>query len=863
MSLDAYLSNLRGTGLSVFGLFPADDVGAPTGGGPFALGELWLDSAGDYWVCTVAGSPGTWEELRTSGSGTPADTVESEETFGLADDPGMADEYSRGDHTHGSPINPVTAHEVAGDPHPGYALEANAVLDGDAAGGVLGGTYPDPGFAVDMATQAELNTHEAASDPHPGYLTPAEHTAIGDGSPHHAAMTLAADADTLLGLSVQELTLDTQAANLVLAGPTSGGAADPAFRALVAADIPAAVRGFWPGPGKLKIGGAEYSTAAAAFAAAVSGDTILVGVGEFTCDNQTLPAGVNLFGLDPYRSILKTSAATRCLTLSAVCRVGNLSFQNTFSSSSRCSAIYCAASTVALTQVLAMGTNPGAGYGLGFELASGTEIELFNCGGSGSKTRDLYIYGGATAVRVYGGSFGAGGFAPLDSDTDIGAGLIRFIIPPYFNSISWNTPPRGLLYNTGLQLIGGAALTLTNSVTLISLDGTFASNSDSHLASLKATKTYMDAHINDTVDAHDASAISTDTATFNNSLSAADDTVQKALDTLDNTTVVVRNYIINPLDGVMSTWGRGNSITSATIPANSDGNYAADRWVLLSDGNNIAEVSQQTASPPTGSSGFHRLLVSTANKKFGILQIIDSLACIPLRDKVISFSILAKTTAAAIGNIRIGILEWTGTANSPTKDVVSAWSVAGTNPTLVTNWAYKNTPANLGLTTSWQLFKVEGLTLGSTLTNLGVFVWSDDTTTTINDIVDLSQAWLHLGLLSLPFLSRQPEEERSMCKQSFQRIGNGVWGRARDANNIDLYPTWFPMRATPTLVLNDTTPDMNVNFGTITGSGSTAAFNRASDVAGSIFLTGFTGMTANHPVIGWQNVFDLSAEIGV
>ena len=29
------------------------------------------------------------------------------------------------------------------------------------AGGVLGGTYPDPSFAVDMATQAELNTHEA------------------------------------------------------------------------------------------------------------------------------------------------------------------------------------------------------------------------------------------------------------------------------------------------------------------------------------------------------------------------------------------------------------------------------------------------------------------------------------------------------------------------------------------------------------------------------------------------------------------------------------------------------------------------------------------------------------------------------
>jgi hypothetical protein len=31
-----------------------------------------------------------------------------------------------------------------------------------AAGGVLGGTYPDPGFAVDMATQAELDAEAAA-----------------------------------------------------------------------------------------------------------------------------------------------------------------------------------------------------------------------------------------------------------------------------------------------------------------------------------------------------------------------------------------------------------------------------------------------------------------------------------------------------------------------------------------------------------------------------------------------------------------------------------------------------------------------------------------------------------------------------
>jgi len=58
---------------------------------------------------------------------------------------------------------------------------------------------------------------------------------VGGG---HDAVTLAADIDAILGLSTQELSLDTQSANTVFAGPASGADADPTFRALVADDIP-------------------------------------------------------------------------------------------------------------------------------------------------------------------------------------------------------------------------------------------------------------------------------------------------------------------------------------------------------------------------------------------------------------------------------------------------------------------------------------------------------------------------------------------------------------------------------------------------------------------------------------------------
>jgi hypothetical protein len=54
----------------------------------------------------------------------------------------------------------------------------------------------------------------------------------------HVPVTLDANAVTLLSLSTQALGLQTKAANIVYAGPPSGGVAVPTFRSLVQADMP-------------------------------------------------------------------------------------------------------------------------------------------------------------------------------------------------------------------------------------------------------------------------------------------------------------------------------------------------------------------------------------------------------------------------------------------------------------------------------------------------------------------------------------------------------------------------------------------------------------------------------------------------
>lgn len=62
--------------------------------------------------------------------------------------------------------------------------------------------------------------------------------ATPSGAAHDAVTLSAAAGSNLLSLSTQEIGLDTQTANYVFAGPTSGDPAAPAFRALGASDIP-------------------------------------------------------------------------------------------------------------------------------------------------------------------------------------------------------------------------------------------------------------------------------------------------------------------------------------------------------------------------------------------------------------------------------------------------------------------------------------------------------------------------------------------------------------------------------------------------------------------------------------------------
>jgi hypothetical protein len=84
-----------------------------------------------------------------------------------------------------------------------------------------------PTLHADDISDATFEYHNDPTDP------PAKLTDL------HDAVTLDANADTVLSLSTQQLGLDTQTANTVFAGPATGAAAVPTFRALTEDDLPA------------------------------------------------------------------------------------------------------------------------------------------------------------------------------------------------------------------------------------------------------------------------------------------------------------------------------------------------------------------------------------------------------------------------------------------------------------------------------------------------------------------------------------------------------------------------------------------------------------------------------------------------
>jgi len=355
---------------------------------------------------------------------------------------------------------------------------------------------------------------------------------------------------------------------------------------------------------------------------------------------------------------------------------------------------------------------------------------------------------------------------------------------------------------------------------------------------------------------------------------ATQQSIKKYVD--DNTGGGAKNLIIN---GDFSVWQRGTSFTSATTPANSDDTYLADRWVLLSDGNDVVDVSKQTSGGVSGSEDYIRLDVETVQKKFGILQVIEGVNAQPIlgTSQVASLSFEAKVTdATKLSDIRAVVLTWDSTADSVTSDIISAWNAEGTRPTYVANWTAENVDTDLNVTTSWVKYTIENISIDTASgANIGVFIYQNNVAAndTAGILLEITKVQLELGSTASDFEIRTITEEYNLCQRYFQKsFDSGVApgtvstpGRKRwtitvvnSADHEVHADTVFAieMRSTPTITSYD-------NAGT-SGKVSMAAGDGKTAVIANAGTTGFNisgtnGAASTSRILHWH--FTASAEL--
>ena len=369
------------------------------------------------------------------------------------------------------------------------------------------------------------------------------------------------------------------------------------------------------------------------------------------------------------------------------------------------------------------------------------------------------------------------------------------------------------VYLNGVKQVVGTDVTATSGSSVV-----FASAlTNNDIVEVVAFDTFQAANI-------DAGAITSGTL---NTARIADDSITN--DKLDNPGR--RNLIIN---GDMTIAQRATSFTSGS---NNNDAYTLDRFYILSDGNDIIDVTQSTEVPSTALNSI-ALDVETVNKKFGIAQIIENKNCTGLIGNTVTLSFEAKVSATTkLDNVKAAIVAWDGTADSVTSDIISAWGAEDTNPTLIANATYENTPANLNVTTSWAKYSVSGTVDTSGAKNIIVFIWSDVTDTTAGDFLYITNVQLELGSTASDFEHKSFGEELVLCQRYYTNVTHQQWCGAVYTPNGDTRAQVLPigtMRASPTISPSSYS-NHSINLGDkgFTVNGPTATWNLSVVHAGN------------------------------
>jgi hypothetical protein len=203
----------------------------------------------------------------------------------------------------------------------------------------------------------------------------------------------------------------------------------------------------------------------------------------------------------------------------------------------------------------------------------------------------------------------------------------------------------------------------------------------------------------------------------------------------------------------------------------------------------------------------------------GIAQIVVGADSLDLRGKPAALSIRARISSSQA--LRYAILEWTGTVDTVTSDVVNDW----TSSTYTANnffLAASLTVTAVGSMTpsaaTWTTLTTLTGTLSSSLNNLIVLIWTEGTAAQ-NVTLDIGYWQLERGVTATEFERRPLSVEVLMCQRFFCRwapaAADKVFGTGQCISGTHAFGHYhqFPvqMRSSPTATSSSASTDFNLS----------------------------------------------------
>jgi len=306
------------------------------------------------------------------------------------------------------------------------------------------------------------------------------------------------------------------------------------------------------------------------------------------------------------------------------------------------------------------------------------------------------------------------------------------------------------------------------------------------------------------------------------------------------------------------------NVNEAGVTTAADGVYHLDQWYALTESGSVT-IAQQTDQENGQPSNLRMTQPDVGAKRIGSAQPIESINCRDLRGQTVALR--ARVRCSSSQAIRWAVVEWTGTADAITKDVVNTWS----SGTFTTGNFFISTTTTIAATgnitpaaNTWTDL-LASATISSSANNLIVFIWSEGTLAQ-NATLDLGAVQLAQGAQT-PFEARTVGVELALAQQ-YQIIYSSLSAAVASGQAYATVNTTavlhFPvkMRAAPSLTVVNPT-DFTVTNGAGGSIACTAvSSNTISRRAVEILTTVASGLTvgqASTMRVGGSGKLTLSA----